>query len=67
LHDNIKDPSNITLGHSFEEIGLNSLDMVEVYLAAEREFDLEISEEDCESFTTVNDFVEFLAKNFYTK
>jgi hypothetical protein len=28
---------------------------------------LEISEEDCESFTTVNDFVEFLSKNFYTK
>jgi hypothetical protein len=28
---------------------------------------LEIGEDDCESMTTVNDLVEFLAKNFYTK
>jgi acyl carrier protein len=41
--------------------------MAEVYLGAEREFDLEISEEDCESMNTVNDLVEFLARNFYTK
>ena len=67
LHDNVKDPSAITLNHSFEELGLNALDMVEIFLATEREFDLEISEEDCESMSTVNDLVEFLARNFYTK
>ena len=67
LHDNVRDPAAITLNSSFEELGLNALDMVEVYIAAEREFDLEIAEEECESMTTVNDLVEFLAKNFYTK
>ena len=41
--------------------------MVEVFLGVEREFDLEIGEDECESMTTVNDLVEFLAKNFYTK
>jgi NADH dehydrogenase (ubiquinone) 1 alpha/beta subcomplex 1 len=67
LHDNIKDPESITLNQSFEEIGLNQLDMVEVFLAVEREFDLEIGEDECESMTTVNDLVEYLAKSFYTK
>ena len=67
LHDNVKDPSNITLRSSFDVLGLNPLDLQEIYLQAEREFDLEISEEDCESFSSVNDLVEFLARNFYTK
>ena len=67
LHDNVRDPATVTLKASFEEIGLNPLDMAEVFLAAEREFDVEISEEDCESMTTVNDLVENLARNFWTK
>ena len=33
----------------------------------EKEFDFEISEDDCESFKTVNDLVEFVARNFYAK
>ena len=67
LHDNVRDPSSITLNSTFEDLGLNSLDLCEIYLQAEREFDTEISEEDCESFMTVNDMVENLARNFYTK
>ena len=67
LHDNVKDPAAITLNSSFEELGLNGLDLVEIYLAVEREFDLEIDDDECEGMTTVNDLVEFLAKNFHTK
>ena len=68
LHDNLKvNPSEIVPGNTFEEIGLNDLDMVEVLLGAEREFDLELSDDACESFTTINDIVEHLARNFYTK
>ena len=67
LHDNVNDPAAITLNSSFEDLGLNPLDMQEIFMQAEREFDMEISEEDCESFHTVNDFVEHLAQNFYTK
>jgi len=36
-------------------------------MMVEKEFDFEISEEDCESFTTVNDLAEFTARNFYAK
>ena len=67
LHDNVRDPSAITLNSTFEELGLNSLDLCEITFQAEREFDVEISEDDCESFVTVNDLVENLARNFYTK
>ena len=67
LHDNVRDPASVTLSSSFEDLGLNVLDLQEIFLQAEREFDVEISEEDCESFSTVNDLVENLARNFYTK
>ncbi len=67
LHDNVNDPSSVTLNSSFEDLGLNPLDLCEIYLQTEREFDMEISEEDCESFSTVNDLVEHLSRNFYTK
>ena len=67
LHDNVNDPSAVTVGKTFEEIGLNALDMCEVFIGCEREFDLEISEEDCEEMRSVNDLVEFLARNPATK
>jgi acyl carrier protein len=52
---------------TFTELGLNALDMCEIFIGVEREFDLEIDEEDCESMTTVQQLVEFLAKNPSTK
>ena len=41
--------------------------MCEVYLMLEKEFDFEISEESCESFVTINDLIEHVARNFYAK
>jgi acyl carrier protein len=68
LHDNLKiNPSDITVGHSFYELGLNELDIAEITLMLEREFDFEICDDDCESFTTINDIVENVARNFYAK
>jgi len=63
LHDNCTDPAKVALAAPFETLGLNALDMVEVFIGCEREFNLEISEEDCEDMHTVNDLVEFLARN----
>jgi acyl carrier protein len=63
LHDNVKDPASVTLKSTFSELGLNALDMCEVFIGVEREFDLEISEEDCEAMTTLQELVEFLSKN----
>lgn len=67
LHDNCKDPAAVTLGATFGQAGLSALDMCEVFIGCEREFDLEISEEDCEAMSTVNDLVEFLARHPSTK
>lgn len=67
LHDACRDPASVTLGKTFVEIGLNALDMCEVFIGVEREFDLEIAEEECEQMRTVNDLVEFLSKNSATK
>jgi len=68
LHDHTKiNPSEVTISHSFDDLGLNALDMCEVFLMIEREFDIEISEDDCESMTTINDIVENVARNFYAK
>ena len=67
LHDSVNDPAGVSTAASFESLGFNALDMVEIFLGCEKEFDLEISEEDCETLSTVNDLVEFLAKHPSTK
>ena len=67
LHDNCADPAKVVLAAPFQTLGLNALDMVEVFIGCEREFDLEISEEDCEEMSTINDLVEFLARHPNTK
>lgn len=41
--------------------------MCEVLIGCEREFDLEIAEENCELMQTANDLVEFKAKITATK
>jgi len=41
--------------------------MVEIFIGAEQEFDLEMADEDVEAMMTVNDLVEHLARNYYTK
>ena len=48
LHDACKYPANVTLSQKFSQPGLNALDMYEVFIGCEREFDLEIAEEMCE-------------------
>ena len=67
LHDNVHNPAEVTISKNFEELGLNALDMCEVFIGVEREFDLEISEDDCEAMSTVNDLVEFLARSPHAK
>ena len=67
LHDNVRDPTSVTLNSSFSELGLNALDMCEVFIGIEREFDMEIADEDCESMQTIQELVEFLSKNPATK
>ena len=67
LHDNVNDPDAITINSTFAELGLNDLDMAEIMIALEKEFDMEVDEDVCETFTSVNCIVESLARNSATK
>ena len=43
-----------------EDLDADSLDAVEVIMALEEEFDIEIPDEDAEHFTTIGDIVEYI-------
>ena len=46
-----------------EDLGADSLDTVELVMALEEEFDLEIADEDAEKISTVNEAVEYINSN----
>ena len=55
------DPDEVTDDASFiDDLGADSLDIVELVMAFEEEFDLEIPDEDAENIATVNDAVEYI-------
>lgn len=57
------DQEEITLESSFiDDLGADSIDMVELVMAMESEFDLEIAEKDAENIQTVGDAVEYIKK-----
>jgi acyl carrier protein len=56
-----KTEDEISLESSFiEDLGADSLDLVELIMSMEDEFGLEISDEDAESIITVQDAVNFI-------
>mmetsp|Transcript_36020 Transcript_36020/g.40988 ORF Transcript_36020/g.40988 Transcript_36020/m.40988 type:complete len:142 (-) Transcript_36020:211-636(-) len=67
LHDKIADPKLVQINTPFTEMGLDSLDMVEVFLMAELEFGFELGDDDVERFYTINDAVQFFMRNFLTQ
>ena len=51
----------VTLEASFiDDLGADSLDLVELIMAMEEEFSLEISDEDAEKILTVQDVVNYI-------
>jgi acyl carrier protein len=58
------DASQVTPEASFvDDLGADSLDTVELVMALEEKFDLEIPDEDAEKITSVGDAIEYLNKN----
>jgi len=55
------DADEVTEDASFiDDLGADSLDIVELVMAFEEEFDLEIPDEDAEKIRTVGDAVEYI-------
>jgi acyl carrier protein len=55
------DVEEVTMESSFvDDLGADSLDIVELIMALETEFDLEIPDEEAESIATVGDIVEYI-------
>jgi acyl carrier protein len=46
-----------------EDLGADSLDTVELVMAFEEEFDLEIPDEDAEKIATVGDAISYIKEN----
>ena len=46
-----------------DDLGADSLDLVELIMSMEEEFDIEISDEDAEKLATVKDAIDFINAN----
>lgn len=57
------DEEDITLETTFEELNADSLDIVELIMALEEEFDMEIPDEEAEKILTVGAAVEYIKEN----
>lgn len=56
--------SSVTKEASFiDDLGADSLDIVELIMALEEEFDMEIPDADAEKIVVVNDVVEYIKDN----
>ncbi|KYH29916.1 Acyl carrier protein [Clostridium thermopalmarium DSM 5974] len=58
------DENTITMDSLFvDDLGADSLDVVELIMALEEEFDIEIPDEDAEKATKVGDVVEYISSH----
>ncbi|PIP36349.1 MAG: acyl carrier protein [Desulfobacterales bacterium CG07_land_8_20_14_0_80_52_14] len=46
-----------------DDLGADSLDLVELIMSMEEEFDIEISDEEAEKLVTVKDVLDYIAKH----
>lgn len=58
------DENQVVASASFiEDLGADSLDTVELVMALEEEFDIEISDEDAEKISKVQDAIDYINNN----
>lgn len=56
------DTEIIKLGTTFEDLNADSLDVVELIMALEEEFDIEIPDEDAENIKSIENAVGYIAE-----
>ncbi len=56
----VEEAQVLTESSFMDDLGADSLDTVELVMALEEEFDLEIPDEDAEKIQTVNDAIEYI-------
>ncbi len=62
------DPSQVTPeAHFIDDLGADSLDTVELVMAFEEQFGIEIPDEDAEKITTVQNAIDYLKKKLEEK
>jgi acyl carrier protein len=57
-----KDPSQVTIDSSFEELGIDSMDGVNIVFALENEFNVNVPDEEVKNIRSVRDMVEGVRK-----
>src|SRR6266851_3128694 len=57
-----KDPSTVTIDSSFEELGIDSMDGVNIIFALENEFNINVPDEEVRTIRSVRDMVEGVRK-----
>lgn len=57
------DEEEANLETSFEDLNADSLDIVELVMALEEEFDIEIPDEDAEKIKTIGSAVDYIKEN----
>jgi acyl carrier protein len=56
-------PTEVVADASFiDDLGADSLDIVELVMAIEKEFNIEIPDEDAEKISTVQDAIDYIAQ-----
>lgn len=57
----VVDPSDITMDTTFDSMDIDSIDAVEIIMAIEDEFEIEIPDEVAENFGSIGDIINYLA------
>ena len=57
-----KEPAQVTIDSSFEELGIDSMDGVNIVFALENEFDINVPDEEVKSIRSVRGMVEGVHK-----
>ena len=59
----VEEAQVLTDSSFMDDLGADSLDTVELVMALEEEFDIEIPDEDAEKIQTVNDAIEYITEH----